>query len=109
MNTDSETHDFHEFSRITVETVACATLDSGRSFSLSSLRGRRGPGRGGPSCLRLHAASALGCPSPQPSPRSFLTGRGSRRCRLSCGYLSITPCVPIRVTQVLPFQLPALG
>src|SRR2546422_458208 len=30
-----------------------------REFSLSSLRGRRGPGRGGPSCLRLALVSAV--------------------------------------------------
>src|SRR5438067_3772902 len=42
---------------------------SEREFSLSSLRGRRGLGRGGPSCLRLALLQAALCPSPQPSPR----------------------------------------
>ena len=49
--------------------------------SLSSRRGRRGLGRGGPFLLRLACASAVG------SPRSFLTGRG--RCSLSCGLLGM--------------------
>ncbi len=57
-------------------------------FSLSSRRGRRGLGRGGSSCSWLFWASAGGGPSPQPSPRSFLTGRGSPPFSLSCGLLS---------------------
>ena len=44
----------------------------GSGFSLSSLGGRRGPGRGGPSTLQ-------GFPSPQPSPGP--TGRGRSRLR----------------------------
>jgi hypothetical protein len=35
-----------------------------REFSLSSLRGRRGPGRGGPSCLRFGLGGSSLVPSP---------------------------------------------
>src|SRR6185369_15117630 len=77
------------------------TLESAEGFSLSS-GWRRGLGRGGSFCLCLACASAVGCPSPQPSPRSFLTGRGSRPCRLSCGRLS-SLSVPIQMpTAVAP-------
>src|SRR6266478_4139190 len=64
------------------------TEESAEEFSLSSRQGRRGLGRGGSFFLWLACASAVGCPSPRPSPRSFLTGRGSWRCRLSCSLLS---------------------
>src|SRR5260370_22928191 len=75
------------FYTLTEENVASTPRASGEVFSLSSRRGRRGPGRGGSFLLWLAGASAVGFPSPQPSPRSFLTGRGSWRCRLSCGLL----------------------
>jgi len=53
-----------------------------RDASLSSRRGRRGPERGGLSCLRLALVAAVLCPSPQPAPRSFLTGRGRKLLRV---------------------------
>ncbi len=74
----------------TEEAAACTTLESAEEFSLSSRRGRRGLGRGESFFLWLACASAVGCPSPQPSPRSFLTGRGSWQCGLSCRLLSIS-------------------
>ena len=74
--------------KTTEETAACTTVESAEGFSLSSGRGRRGLGRGGSFFVRPTCASAVGCPSPQPSPRSFLTGRGGWRCRLFCGLLS---------------------
>src|SRR6266446_2323531 len=73
---------------LTEETAACTTLESAEEFSLSSRQGRRGLGRGGSFFLWLACASAVGCPSPRPSPRSFLTGGGSWQCSLSCGLLS---------------------
>src|SRR5260370_26784673 len=87
------------FYTLTEENAACTPLASGEVFSLSSRRGRRGPGRGGSFLLWLAGASAVGFPSPQPSPRSFLTGRWSWRSRLSCVPLSntaalLTLCAP---------------
>jgi hypothetical protein len=48
----------------------CAGEDVGGFLSLSSIGGRRGPGRGGAFCP--------GNPSPPSSPRSRVAGRGSR-------------------------------
>ncbi len=72
----------------TEESALRATLVSAEGISLSSRRGRSGLGRGGPFFLWLACSAAIRCPSPRPSPRSILTGRGSRICRLSCGHLS---------------------
>src|SRR5438876_6298764 len=49
-----------------------------REFSLSSLGGRRGSGRGGPSCLRLALMQAVLCPPPPPPPPPFLAGGGGK-------------------------------
>src|SRR6266403_4233836 len=76
-----------ECARLTNETAIHTTVESAEEVSLSSRRWRGGLGRGASFFSCLACASAVGFPSPQPSPRSLLMGRGS--CYLSCGRLSI--------------------